>query len=179
MKLPPDYAWLSTLSPLPRMVAEGLALYGTTEVVGTGNNPEILAWAREADLAKVYTADAIAWCGLFAAITAKRAGKIAPDKPLWALNWANFGRPLRAGEEPSLGDVLTFKRDGGGHVGIYVGEDATAFHVLGGNQGDKVGFARIAKRRLNSVRRPIYQVQPATVRPFYLSATGALSTNEA
>lgn len=183
MKLPLAYAWLSSLSPLPRMVAEGLKLFGTAEVVGAGNNPEILAWAKEVGLAKDYTADATAWCGLFAAIVARRAGKVIPEKPLWALNWRNFGRALASHEAPSLGDVLVFKRPTStgvaGHVGLYVGEDNTAFHVLGGNQGDRVGFARVARRRLVAARRPIYSVQPATVRQIFLSATGALSQNEA
>ena len=35
-----------------------------------------------------------------------------------------------------LGDILTFKRNGGGHVGLYVGEDKDCYHVLGGNQGN-------------------------------------------
>jgi cell wall-associated NlpC family hydrolase len=36
-----------------------------------------------------------------------------------------------------LGDVLVFRRGGGGHVALYVGEDEEAFHVLGGNQADR------------------------------------------
>jgi uncharacterized protein (TIGR02594 family) len=176
--LPPAYRWLTTLAQRPRMIDEALKLYGTAEVAGAGNNPAILAWAGEigGDVARDYRADSIPWCGLFAAVVAKRAGKPLPVAPLWALSWAKFGTPASA---PMLGDIVTFKRNGGGHVGLYVAEDATAYHVLGGNQGDAVSIVRIARDRLFAARRPPYQVQPATVRPFRLAANGLLSTNEA
>lgn len=111
------------------------------------------------------------------AVVAKRAGKDVPANPLWALNWQNFGMPMpHAGA--LLGDVLTFVRNGGGHVALYVGEDGEAFHVLGGNQRDQVCFTRIDKARLHSVSRPHYNNQPANVRKIVLKANGALSGNE-
>lgn len=176
--LPPAYRWLTTLAPLPRMVSEALKLFGTVEAAGAANSPTIIGWADEVGgkVEDVYKADAIPWCGLFMAVVAKRAGKEVPTDPLWALNWNKFG--VRAGQ-PCLGDVLTFTRPSGGHVGLYVGEDATAYHVLGGNQSDQVCFTRIAKLRLSGVRRPRYNVQPATVRPFILQGGGQLSKNEA
>ena len=76
--LPSQYAWLTKLSPLPRMIEEALKLYGTTEVSGSRNNPQILAWADEVGLEAVYTADSIPWCGLFMAVVAKRACKLWP-----------------------------------------------------------------------------------------------------
>lgn len=110
-------------------------------------------------------------------IVAKRAGKVIPDSLLWALSWADFGKEATGGA--MLGDALTFKRNGGGHVALYVGEDATAYHCLGGNQSDKVCITRIAKSRLYRARRPAYTVQPANVRKCKLASTGSLSTNEA
>ena len=60
------------------------------------------------------------------------------------------------------------------------GEDAQAFHVLGGNQSDRVMIKRIAKNRLLGARRCPWRInQPAAVRPVVLAANGALSTNEA
>lgn len=108
----------------------------------------------------------------------KRAEFAPVANPLWARNWAGFGTKAA---KPSLGDILVFERaGGGGHVGIYVGEDATAYHVLGGNQGDAVSIARVAKDRCLAVRRcPWKLAQPANVRPIRLAAGGALSTNEA
>ena len=180
MKLPKAYAWLSQ-EAAPRHLLKALELFGTQEVAGKIHNPVIIGWAKETGLEKVYTADEIPGCGLFAAVVMKRAdapgsARPIPDGPLWALNWSKFGEKVAS---PMLGDVLTFKRDGGGHVGFYVGEDSTAYHVLGGNQGDQVCVTRIAKSRLHAARRPKYNNQPATVRKVVLAAAGTLSKNEA
>ncbi len=176
--LPPAYAWLDEINPLPRMVAEGLRLFGTAEAAGAADNPAIIGWAAEVGeaVACAYRADAVPWCGLFMAVVAARAGKSVPAQPLWALNWRSFGV---AADVPALGDVLVFRRPGGGgHVGLYVGEDERAYHVLGGNQGNRVCISRIAKGRLAAARRPAYRVAPACVVPVWLAALGALSTNE-
>jgi hypothetical protein len=78
-----------------------------------------------------------------------------------------------------LGDILTFKRNGGGHVGIYVGEDAAYYHVLGGNQNNSVSVSRIAKNRLHQARRTAWKIaQPANVRQVMLAAKGTITTNE-
>ena len=82
-----------------------------------------------------------------------------------------------AGNE-GLGDVLVFSRNGGGHVGFYVGEDTTHYHVLGGNQSDSVNIARIAKNRLFGIRRAEYNNKPKGVIKVILDADGAVSTNE-
>jgi uncharacterized protein (TIGR02594 family) len=175
--LPSRYGWLAR-EPGPKMIVEALKLFGTLETPGSANNPTIVAWAREVggEVADVYKADSIPWCGLFMAVVAKRAGKEIPTHPLWALSWSAFGAKSPAA---ALGDVLVFVRNGGGHVGLYAGEDSWAFHVLGGNQSDRVCITRVAKSRLYAARRPLYRVQPANVRPIHLEATGALSLNEA
>lgn len=168
-RLPPEYAWLSAVQGRPLMIDHALELYGTHEGVGeTDDNPIILAWAQEVGLQQVYRHDSVPWCGLFMSVVARRAGKTPPTNPLWALNWAGFGV---ASPQPSLGDVLVFKRPGGGHVGLYVAEDVqpdtngvSAYHVLGGNESDQVEIMRIDKGRLYRARRPEYHVQPAGVR---------------
>lgn len=175
--LPEAYAWLARMgNDLPRTIWCGLQLYGTMEGPQAVNSPTILAWAAEVGLKATYTADSIPWCGLYAAVVAKRANKALPTGPLWALNWASFGVPVG---QPGLGDVLTFQREGGGHVGFYVGEDTTAYHVLAGNQSDQVNIARIEKKRLYRARRPVYSAQPNSVRPYILASTGAMSIQEA
>lgn len=175
--LPPAYGWLDDLRPLPRMLEEARKLYGTFEVAGPASNPLILEWAKEVGLARTYLEDGIPWCGLFMAVVAKRGGKPIVEGPLWARNWAKFGK---AADKALLGDVLVFRRgQGSGHVGLYVGEDYGAYHVLGGNQSDGVTITRIAKDRCIAVRRPAYRKAPATAKPVQLAATGTLSTNEA
>lgn len=176
MTIPKQYAWLGTIGTLPRMVQEGLKLLGTLEVQGSGNSPTIMGWAKETGLDKEgYSADATPWCGLYAAVVAQRAGKPVPKHPLWALNWAGFGTPEH---QPCLGDVLTFIRSGGGHVAMYIGEDQTAYHVLGGNQSDSVSITRLDKKRLYRVARAPMQTPPPTVKPYIVAAAGGLSTNE-
>lgn len=180
MTLPKQYAWLANEGG-PRLLTVALSLYGTAEKPGPGNNPSILQWAKAVGLAKAYKADSVAWCGLFMAYAALQAGWQPPLNPLLARNWQNFGMPS---EVPMLGDVLVFWRGKPsgpqGHVGIYVGEDAGAYHVLGGNQADRVSIKRIAKSRLLQARRCRWKVaQPSNVRVVKLAASGTLSQNEA
>ncbi len=174
--LPTQYQWLDAVGPLPRMLVEALKLLDTREQPGPGNNVVIMGWANEVGLQKTYSADAVPWCGLFMAVVAKRAGKPLPKDPLWALNWLKFGEDSG---QPDLGDVVVFVREGGGHVGLYVGEDRAAYHVLGGNQSDRVCFTRIEKKRLKGARRFYAVGAPPSVRPYFLEAAGALSLNEA
>jgi uncharacterized protein (TIGR02594 family) len=174
MSLPTKYKWLEK-ETAPRILVEGLKLYGTLEKLGDANNPVIIQWAKETGISQ-YVLDSIPWCGLFMAVVCKRAGKEIVDSPLWARNWAKWGTKV---PEAMLGDVVVFERTTGGHVGIYVGEDATAYHILGGNQSDSVNIVRIAKNRKIAIRRTTWQIaQPANVRKIYLSSGGALSTNE-
>lgn len=174
--LPRAYHWLARLQHLPRMVAAALAEFGVRETAGAANTPQILQWAVEAGLASDYRADSIPWCGLFMAHVARVAGREPPPAPLWALSWARFGVE---GGQPELGDVLVFMRQGGGHVGLYIGEDSRCYHVLGGNQGDRVCIARIAKERLYAVRQPPYVNKPRSAATYRLAATGEVSSNEA
>ena len=183
-RLPARYAFLAR-EPAPRMLIEALKLYGVREYPGALNNPAILEWARDLDregyswIGDMYRdgGDAVPWCGVFVGIVAKRAGKPVPDNPVKALAWSEWGTACLG--PPELGDVLTFSRKGGGHVGIYVGEDDDAFHVLGGNQSDSVSIARFAKSRLRAVRRFYAVGKPGNVRRIRVGADGPLSENEA
>ncbi len=176
MKLPPQYQWLSKEKG-PRILIEGLNTYGVAEKLGSGSNPTILKWAEDVGLDRVYKDDSTAWCGLWMAYVAKQAGWDDPYNPLWARNWLNFGTPQK---QAALGDVLVFSRGNSGHVGLDVGEDSTAYHVLGGNQSDQVSIKRVAKNRLLGIRRCPWRInQPSNVRVVKLSANGSLSTNEA
>lgn len=182
MKIPSSYAWLSKIPQLPRTIIEGLNLHGVKETPGNANTPEIMRWLRDLDeggvTIKGYSADSIAWCGLYAAIVCYRRMRSGPEvvqNPLWARNWANYGT---AAESPMLGDVLVFSRGSGGHVGFYIAEDKSCYHVLGGNQGDAVSIVRIQKSRLLAARRPPYAVVPDSVKAYQVEATGKVSTNE-
>ena len=163
---------------LPPWYEEALRLKGIREAAGDADNPTILGWARRLRLA--YRKDSIPWCGLFAGhcIAVALPDEPLPTNPLGARNWQRFG----VAAEPTLGAVLVFwrgSRSGAqGHVGFYAGEDASAFHVLGGNQSDSVSIARVARSRLLATRWPATAPGPAGG-AIKRVAAGALSTNEA
>lgn len=159
---------------------EALRLKGTREGPGTADNPLLLRWAKALGLGGSFAHDSVAWCGLLVAhcIAASLPDEPLPTNPLGARNWLQFG--IRC--EPTLGAVLVFWRGSRsgwqGHVGFYAGEDATAFHVLGGNQSDAVTVTRIARDRLLGARWP-KSVPLGSAQKIAATAGGALSTNEA
>lgn len=170
-----QYQWLEKETG-PKVIVESVKIYGTKEIVGKLHSKEILGWAEDLGLKKVYTNDEIPWCGLFVAIVVKRSKFEPVEKPLWARDWVNFGTKQK---EAMLGDILVFTRDSGGHVGFYVGEDDTCYHVLGGNQSNMVNTTRILKSRCIDIRRcPWKKAQPKSVRKIELKANGLISTNE-
>lgn len=175
--LPQQYKWLENETG-PKMLIEALKCYGVTEIPGAKSNDIIMLWAKELGIEKQYTNDDTAWCGMFMALIAKRAGKVLPFtyiQSLWARNWAKFGTKTAS---PELGDVLVFVRNGGGHVALYVGEDSDCYHCLGGNQGNKVSITRIKKSRLFQACSTPYNVKPTNVRKVLLGSSGEISTNE-
>ncbi len=151
---------------------------GITEDTGPGSNPLIIGWARR--LRIDYARDEIAWCGLFVAhcIGLTLPGEAMPANPLGARNWTRFGVACPV---PQPGAIMTFWRGSPsgwqGHVGFYVGEDASAYHILGGNQGDAVNVKRFARSRFLSARWP-QTAPPPTGAPRLLRPNGRLSNNE-
>ncbi len=139
----------------PSWMREARRLMGTREIPGSKSNPVILSWAKALSgwVASFYKDDDTAWCGLFMAHCFGLTLPIEPlpSNPLSALAWSQFGQGLR---EPALGALLVFSREGGGHVGLYVGEDADSYHVLGGNQSNSVSITRVAKSRCVGIRWP-------------------------
>jgi len=169
------YAWLKQ-EKAPKILAEAVKHIGVKEIVGKKHSKIILSWADALGLTSTYTNDEIPWCGLFVAYCCHAQGLDVVKHPLWALNWNKFGN---VAEVPMLGDVLTFTRNGGGHVGIYVGEDKTHLHVLGGNQNNSVSISRIEKSRLSQARRTAWKIaQPSNVRVIHLEPKGIITTNE-
>ncbi len=179
MKIPKQYEWLASLKG-PKMIVEAMKLYGTAEIVGKKHNPVIIGWAKELGIGDLYISDETPWCGLVHAVIIKRAGKDLPLSGyniLRAAKYQFFGNRVQV-KDAMLGDTLVFERPGGAHVGLYVGEDETCFHVLGGNQSNAYNVARILKSRCISARRPQYNIQPVEVKKYLLKSTGEISRNE-
>lgn len=161
----------------PKVFLELLKLWGVKEIAGPKHEKAIMDWAKELGI-KNYNADEIPWCGLLAAIVVHRAGFEVVKDPLWADNWRKFGTKQTVA---MFGDILTFKREGGNHVGFYLAETKTHYLVGGGNQGNMVGAVLIDKKRNTSIRRcPWKIVQPDNVRPIFIDDKGfPISENEA
>jgi uncharacterized protein (TIGR02594 family) len=178
MNLPRQYEWLAYETG-PRILKTMLSMYGTKETPGIASNPAIMAWGRTVGMPNGYTDDSIPWCGWGMAYAALESGWNVPVNPLWARNWATWGDHINS-DKAMLGDVLVFARGNAGHVALYVGEDATYFHILGCNQDDAVSIKLRAKAQLLAVRRcPWRTAQPPNVRKVMLAATGSIAKSEA
>lgn len=184
MKLPEKFNWLATIGPLPKMVQLGLEHLGVKEISGANSNPIIINMAMELGVRSIYTNDDTSWCALFQNFICKMCSKpIVNDKGdkynlLRAKSFADWGNPVANGDE-RLGDILVFKRPGGGHVGMYIAESDTSFFVLGGNQSNAVTITEIAKDRKIACRRYYATAAPDSVKKYKLNSSGILSHNEA
>ncbi len=148
---------------------------GTREIPGAATGKPIAAMLRK--LGAWWSDDETPWCGVFVGFVMKECGFEIPKYYMRAKDWADWSANLdRAVLTP--GAVLVFGRQGGGHVGFYVAEDATAYHVLGGNQGNSVSITRILKTRLIASRWPRGALGYRG--PVHVNTAGApLSRNEA
>ncbi len=158
-------------------MGEAVRLIGVTEDMSDADNPLIIGWARNLDID--YNDDAIPWCGLFVAhcIGSQLTDEPLPNYPLSARAWRTLGKEC----SPQLSAVMVFWRGSPsgalGHVGFYAGEDADAYHILGGNQSNAVTVARMAKSRFLESRWPRTALPPdGIVRK--LHSDGRLSSNE-
>jgi uncharacterized protein (TIGR02594 family) len=121
------------------------------------------------------------WCGDAVDTAIARALPNEPrpgalgQNPYWARNWNLLGASCL----PAFGCIGVFVRDGGGHVGFIVGEDATHYHVLGGNQGDTVSVVRIDKKRCIGTRWPSTSKDRRAPLPRMSPKAAGVSTNEA
>lgn len=120
------------------------------------------------------------WCGdamdtalALALPQEPRPGDLGKN-PYWALNWQYLGKETR----PVYGAIGVFKRTSGGHVGILIGEDATSYRVLGGNQSDSVSRTWVRKDQFVGARWPAGMRNPLTPLP-RLKRDGSLASDAA
>ncbi len=168
--------WRPTLGQMdePAWMAVARKLIGTREIPGPAHTSFIAkGWARLG--AAWFNDDETPWCGLFVAHCIDAAGLEYPGKGSFARAkaWLDWGRDC----PPVLGAIVVFGRNGGGHVGFLAGESATNYYVLGGNQGNAVNIAPIAKARALGCRWPA--TLPHLTSSLPRLAGGKLSENEA
>lgn len=140
-----DAPWLSRMR----------AITGTKELPGSANSPIIMSWRTDiaktmpilATYASTYTGDSIPWCGFGGGWCMVMSGIMPPfgaqatQKFMWADAWhaPNWGQKL---DEPLVGCVMTFTRNGGGHVAFLEKMDGKYCYIRGCNQSDMVNVTR-------------------------------------
>ena len=149
---------------------------GLSEIGATNKHPTIDAWAKALSGKWLIGQP---WCGMFCAQVFKEAGlehKIPKDF-FRAKEWENAGTRLT---KPAYGCVVTFTRDGGGHVGFVVGKTKTGMlKVLGGNQSNAVTIQDFDPKRVTSYRWVSTGTVPNEHRyDLPVLPAGKISTNE-
>lgn len=164
-------------SDLP-WIMEAVKVIGLHEV---RDNAKLKAWLASDGHALGDPAK-LPWCGdaVETPVRLTLRDEILPGalnkNPYWALNWQLFGVPT----SPTFGCVISIKRPQGGHVGFLVGQDATRYYVLGGNQRNEYCVAPMDKSRFTpeSFRWPAsFPRRPINV-PM-MTSSEASSVNEA
>lgn len=158
---------------VPEWVKVGLKFKGLHEVY---DNAELRAFLAS-DGHALGDPAVFPWCGDFVETCIRLALPSEPFpgqlgvNPYWALNWRQFG--VSCG--PVLGSVISISRNGGGHVAFLMGEDATRYYCLGGNQSNTVSIAPIAKSRFSaaSFRWPSGVALPSAALPLLASTAAA------
>lgn len=147
---------------------------GLREIPGAPTAPRIATWLRM--LKAWWGDDETPWCGVAVAAWMTDAGIKPPSAWYRAKAWAEWGTRL---VNPVPGAVVVFEREGGGHVGLVVGQDQRGrLLVLGGNQGNQVCIAPFDRARVLAYRWPAGQRCDTIGLPTVASAA-ASSTNEA
>jgi uncharacterized protein (TIGR02594 family) len=131
--------------------------------------------------------DESAWCGLFVGYVLGDSKRYVAKEWYRAKAWETIG--MTELEKPAYGCIVTFTRNGGGHVGFVVGKDTKGnIMVLGGNQSNMVSIVPFALSRVSGYYWPSMwklkqQVKSVPTASRYqltiLKSNGQLSTNEA
>jgi uncharacterized protein (TIGR02594 family) len=126
---------------------------GECEIPGPRSNSKIIAWIREF-FPRATDDSTVAWCGIARHQAAKFSETPSPKYPFRAKSWLNVGEPIDL-EDAMPGDTLIFKRDAGGHVGVFVRLHETQgfIVVLGGNQKNRIGESVYPIKNLLGIRR--------------------------
>jgi uncharacterized protein (TIGR02594 family) len=165
-KQPEEFPW----------IMEGKTVFGLHE---TRDNAKLRQWLIS-DGKTLGNPAALPWCADYVETAIKNSLPNEPfvgvlaQNPYWARNWLHFGVET----EPVYGAIIVFARDKGGHVGFVVGEDASDYYVLGGNQSNAVTITRISKSRYLGARWPSSYANPKQPLPVMTPGNIPRTTNE-
>lgn len=133
----------------PAWLIEARRHIGLRELPGAPTAPVIDGWLKK--LGAWWRDDETPWCGTAVAAWMQSAGQKLPKHWYRAKGWLDWGIACA----PCVGAVVVFERQGGGHVGLLVGQRKDgALLVLGGNQGDMVSIAAFQPGRVVGYRWP-------------------------
>ena len=132
-----------------------LSQVGIKEIIGLGDNPEILKYFDELGFDGSALKDETAWCSAFVNWVCKKSGLDYSEK-LNARSWLDVGCDVDKDDE-KVGDVVVFwrvsKSDWRGHVGFFISNRNGVIYTLGGNQGNQVCIRAYNENRLLQYRR--------------------------
>jgi uncharacterized protein (TIGR02594 family) len=147
-------------TPLPWMkIAERELKKGVEELARSEHNERILEYLRSTDVDKALAKkDETPWCSAFANWCVEKAGYEGTNSA-WARSWLSWGKPVEG--DPPRGNIVVLTRgETKGHVGFLdkVEKDPqgvpTVFHLLGGNQGNRVKISGYPAKQLLGIRVP-------------------------
>ena len=134
------------------LIERALGEYGTMEIPGSTDNPEILKYFHEIGHDWVEHEET-AWCSAYVNWVAKVCG-YEHSGALDARSWLKKGSVVL---DFKLGDVAIFWRESPdswrGHVGFPIRRDGDSVWVLGGNQNNMVRITPYPYNRLLGYRR--------------------------
>jgi uncharacterized protein (TIGR02594 family) len=156
----------------PKYLALARNHIGLKELTGNNDHPLILNWWVELNAKWLYKQ---AWCGLFVAFCLYKYDYAIPTAFYRAKAWLEWGERL---DEPCLGCVVIFDRQGGGHLGFPVSKDhAGRLRVIGANQKNQVSSVPFDTKRVLGYRMP-FGIDARIPLPI-VSNADAVSENEA
>lgn len=143
----------------PRWMTGAEKDLGVHEVDGDAANPRIMAMFRTigADWVKD---DVTPWCAAATGAWLEESG-IKSTRSALARSYLDWGQKL---DEPVIGCVTVIKRGTDpkqGHVGLFSGTRDGKVILLGGNQGDEVGYSAFPNDRVLGYRWPPGEPIPA------------------
>lgn len=165
-------------------VAQARKYLGLQEVKGVKHNSAILqltakAFAAHGKKSWIHD-DETPWCGNFigGVFAEVGLGHKIPKEFYRAKEWETTGTKL---DKAAYGCVVTFTRDGGGHVGLVVGKTSNGMlKVLGGNQSNAVNIMDFDPKRVTAYRWVSTGTEPHAYRyDLPVMPAGKISTNEA
>lgn len=123
---------------------------GAREVPGYGTSPVVKRMLQT--IKAWWNDDETPWCGAAVGDWMARSGFPLAPHPYRAKSWLEWGQPI---SRSILGSIVVLGRDGGGHVGLEIGQTPTHVILLGGNQGNSVSIASFPLSRLIGRRWPL------------------------